>query len=187
MKLKEGIIDRNGMRQEPCQYDIQNLDWSGQFILNSITKRLYDDVTQQVGAHASGPRILQEIVSIKQQLDATAIITMQEQLCQMRLDKEPAENVALFTNKIKAIATKLENFKTKHGKHLVTDLSALVAKPYTKCSVEVFRSEANKHFLKVNRDPSVMSWTAITTDLVLLYRSLLGQKGEWQPAERKEG
>ena len=176
-ELKEGA--------NACPYDIQNLDWSGMYIYNSVTKKLYDDIVDSIGTSESGPRVLQEIICIKQQTDAGGIRAMETKLQTLSLAKEPAENVAEFTKKVKAIAKLLSNFKDGYGNPRIVDLSTMVSKCYISSTVEVFRTEANRFHIKATRNPSSVRWEDVTKDLLTLYRSLLGQPSGWPPALTK--
>ena len=119
---------KTGVGSKPrCPYDKQNLEWSGSYILNSLTKKLHSDVTQTTGQYPYGPEVLREVINIKQQLDSTAIRVIEQELQKLCLDCEPAENVAKFTKKVKAHATKLENFKDSAGNPCVTDIAQMVA------------------------------------------------------------
>lgn len=78
---------------------------------------------------------------------------------------------------------KLANCVNANGDPFTRDMSATVAKGFTKCSVENFRHEASQICNKCNLNPDAMKWGDITTKLLRLYRSLSGQKGEWPPGE----
>ena len=63
-----------------CIYDLQNLERSGEFIIRSLTKKFSEDVTSVIGMNPSGPRVLQEIISIKQQLDSSGARALENKL-----------------------------------------------------------------------------------------------------------
>ena len=171
-----------GISTLPCQYDEQNLDWSGQYLLNSISPKLYQDITSIITHNASGPCVLQEIINIKQIMDASGIRTLERQLQTLKLVNQPAENVLEFSKKVQAIALKLSNCTDDKGAPFTRDLSAMVAKCYTSSTVEIFRNQAQQIHLRVNRDPRSMSWDAIIRERLQLYCTLKGQQGEWHPA-----
>ena len=183
----QGVPSKDSPLRSPvCPYDLQNLEWSGNFIMNSISQKLRTDVATMVGKYPHGPVALREIINIKQQLDAAGVRTLEDQLKGFCISKEPAENVINYITKIKPVYLKLANCVDKHGSPHTRDLSTLIAKGFIKCSVETFRLRAMHFYNICNEDPTRLSWDEITSPLLLLYRSLSGQVGGWPPAEAKK-
>ena len=174
----EDILTHTG-----CICDLQNLERSGEFIIRSLTKKFSEDVTSAIGMNPGGPRVLQEIISIEQQLDSSGMRALENILQAFQLKDEPAENVAECIKKITPVTKSLMNCVNSQGDPKTGDVSATVAKGFTKCSVESFRMEAMLFHTACNRDSNAMRWDEITTQLLASCHSLLGQKGEWPPAE----
>jgi hypothetical protein len=53
--LRAGIPKSDGTILPPCDYDLDNLKWSGKAILNSVLLRLWETVKKDLGVDASGP------------------------------------------------------------------------------------------------------------------------------------
>ena len=141
---------------EGCTCDENNLERSGEFILRSLTTKLSDDVTSVMGMNPSGPRVLQEVISMKQQLDASGVRELEQSLQSFELKHEAAENVVEHAKKITPRIKKLANCVNGQGVPHTRDLSTLVAKGFTKCSAETFRIEAISLHTLCNRNPSAM-------------------------------
>ena len=43
---------------KPWTYDMENMEWAGAFIMNSITEQLYNDVSSIIGLYPKGPEAL---------------------------------------------------------------------------------------------------------------------------------
>ena len=88
-------------------------------------------------------------------MDIAGIGALEDKLKSLKLEHEPAENVAEF-KKISFFALKLSNCVDANGEPHTRDLSTLVAKCFTKCTVDAFCLEALTIYNKCNDDPQSM-------------------------------
>ena len=166
-----------------CEYDETNLEWSGTFLMHSISDKLAEDVENVIGNYAPGPMVLQEIIKNKQQVDAMGRRKLEADLQGLKLSDQPCENVLEFSKKVRTIALKLDNIRDSYGNPLTSDLSAMVAETFTSCSVEMFRNKAQELFLLANTRPHAIHWRDIIKDSVNLYRAI---ETKWEPAQIKK-
>ena len=178
--LAEGLTNETGEAIKPCFYDKQNLTWSGKFILASISNQLFTMVISNLGDTApSGPRTFKEIINITQQLDAMGVRELVDKLTRLRIEKEPAENVETFNQKLRPLATTIANCNG------ASDLDVLVAKTYINTSVDAFKIEALQNFNDLNQRCKSHRWDQTLQKHVYTYRRLVALK-EWPPALGKQ-
>jgi hypothetical protein len=179
--LHEGVYV-NGTRQPVCPYDIQNLQWSGKMILNSITKTFRSLLVSDLGPTPDGPIILCKIVNKVQMMSTNAMRDLETRLRSLNLKSETGEDVESFCVKVKEIADRLDQGIS----YKPTDLSVLVAQKFVYSTVETFRIQAIQIYTRVQQDPKSMHYSTILTMLRESYVQLKGMK-MWPPlmAQRK--
>jgi hypothetical protein len=160
----------------PCDYDINNLKWSGKAIMNSIALDLWETIEKEdVGIGANGPATYTAVIAKIQQVSASAVRTMVNTLKQMSLIKEPGQDVETFGSKIVEMARRI----TGSGS-APSDLTSIVAGCFVECDVLAFKLKALQFADLVDTDPKQMSWEEIVRQLKAKYLSLLGS-GVWEP------
>ena len=87
-------------REAICQFDEDNLWWSGQALLNSISETFWAEIEKEVGDDPAGPSVLCVIMSKMQHMYCSAIRGLTEQLGILKLTKELAENVEMSGSKV---------------------------------------------------------------------------------------
>jgi hypothetical protein len=75
------------------QYAIQNLDWSGQYLLNSISISIYREVLKKVPVNASGPEVLLATISYVGTYTYDTMEKLKAKLKKIKLSNYPGENV----------------------------------------------------------------------------------------------
>jgi hypothetical protein len=80
----------------PCDYNSDNLKWSGKAILNSTTLPLWEIVKKDLGVDASGPKAFAAVVHKLQQVGSTAVCALVNELKNISLQKEPGQDVEIF-------------------------------------------------------------------------------------------
>jgi hypothetical protein len=53
--LQAGVLQPDGTTLPPCDYNLDNLKWSGKAILNSVSLALWETVKKDLGMDTSGP------------------------------------------------------------------------------------------------------------------------------------
>jgi hypothetical protein len=71
--LHAGVPKIDGTISPPCDYDLDNLKWSGKAILNSMSLPLWEIVERDLGVDASGPEAFAAVVYKLQQVSSAAI------------------------------------------------------------------------------------------------------------------
>jgi hypothetical protein len=94
--LRAGITQANGINLPPCNYDLDNLKWSGNAILNSVSLPLWETVEKDLGVDASGPEAFAAVVYKLQQVSSAAVRTLVDELKGLSLLKEPGQDVEIF-------------------------------------------------------------------------------------------
>ena len=75
-ELKEGVLKADGSRHDICQYDIDNLQWSGKALLNSIDLDLWAEIEKELSYNASGPEVFASVIERMQQVNASTVRTL---------------------------------------------------------------------------------------------------------------
>jgi len=87
--LSNGINHPVQGQLPPCQYDIQNLDYSSIFIKASLTPKFKSEIEHALGLEASGPQVLLAIIERKLSLQASLQRELITALEQLHITSEP--------------------------------------------------------------------------------------------------
>ena len=124
-------------RNPSCAFDRDNLRWSGQFIMNSITLPLWQLIERETGPEPTGPEAFYAIIQHAQVATASMVQSLVNDLKKMSLKQEPGQHVEQFSIKVTNIGRRLS------GSFIpVPNLNSLIIKPYLDCEVEAFRMTA---------------------------------------------
>ena len=86
-----------GIRGAPvCDYDVDNLKWSGKAIMNIIYLDLWESTDKYLGFEANEPDNYAEVISKIHQVRYSAIHNIVDGLRNMYLIKEPGQDVNTF-------------------------------------------------------------------------------------------
>lgn len=173
--LRKGVPDVDGSLLPICDYDLDNLKWSGKAILNSITLALWETVEKDLGVDTSGPEAFASVVSKLQQVSSAAVRTLVDELKGLSLLKEPGQDVELFGGRVVELCRRI----TGTGM-APTDLVVLAASTFLECDVLSFKLKAIDVHDSVDENPQTMNWDAVVRTLKNKYQSLKGQ-GLWTP------
>jgi hypothetical protein len=88
-------------RNRVCQYDSQNLCWSGRFLLNSLSKNFNNIMISDLGPTPDIPILFCKIVNKVQLITCNAMWDLETQLRNLNLRAEQGENVETFCMKVK--------------------------------------------------------------------------------------
>lgn len=176
LTLLEGELGYDGA---PCMYDEKNLKLSSSVLLNSLSKDMLKKVENDgAGYGASGLLVFGAILNIHQSLSRSEIRALVTELTNMRLTKEPAENVETFVDKICDRAWRIEG--TGGAPNY---LALLVYETFLGSSTAIFHVQVMEVLnLADKRDPTVADWEAQLRTFTTRYRTLIA-RGLWEGAK----
>jgi hypothetical protein len=105
--LHAGVLKTDGTVLPPCDYDLDNLKWSGKAVLNSVSLPLWETVGKDLGVHGSGPKAFIAVVYKLQQVCSAAIRTLVDELKALSLLKEPGQDVEIFGGRIDELCRRI--------------------------------------------------------------------------------
>jgi hypothetical protein len=173
--LRAGVPKTDGTLLPPCNYDLDNLKWSGKAILNSITLPLWETVEKDLGVDGSGPEAFAAVVYKLQQVSSAAVRTLVDELKSLSLLKEPGQDAEIFGGRVVELCRRISGTGSAP-----TDLVVLAAATFLECDVLAFKLKAIKVHDEVDDNPRAMTWDAVVRTLKTKYQSLKGQ-GLWTP------
>ena len=197
-ELQTGVYNAGSEtdRFDVCPFDLDNLAWSGRFIMNSITTPLWETIEKKVGAELTDLAAFYAIIQDAQVLTASMVQNLTNQLAGMSLKQELEQDVNTFANKVFNIAHKIDDLVIK-----VPNLNSLVLAPFMQCVVEAFQQEVTNlhkqadrvsHVATISIQPVAAGGTDTTPTwhepLSLLkqqYRELKGA-GLWTPMKERK-
>ena len=164
-------------------YDLENLQMSGKMLKASLKIDMLKKVDQETSANATGPEVYAAVVNLHQSLGSSAVRQLTEQLQQLKLVKEPAENVTIFGDKVLDLALRIQGSGPLTCPH---DLGTLVYECFKGSTTSEFAAEVTDFCRKSNKqDVPVADWEASISELKSLYRTLIVRK-EWEAAKHHE-
>jgi hypothetical protein len=113
------------------QYAIQNLDWSSQYLLNSISISIYREVLKKVPVNASGPEVLLAIISCVGTYTYDTMEKLKAKLKKIKLSNYPGDNVQKMNVDIKAQCDILDG-----ARYWEKDLLHVITKKYNSSKCE---------------------------------------------------
>ena len=175
--LKEGLDDKTGSKLDICEFELENLKWSGTALKNSISLKLWQTIEKDVMFGASGPEVFGAIVDKVQQVCASAVRSLTNTLDTMSITTVMRQDVDEFSRMITEIATRIDGTGAAPS-----DLNVLVAKAFLNADNKMFDSRATELWNLVD-DGNKMHWREIISELTSKYRRLVGLK-LWGPAAK---
>lgn len=138
-------------------------------------QRMLKKVERDIPEGASGPEVLAAIVNLHQSLSTSSVRILVNQLTNLKLAKEPGENVETFANKVIDVAKRIEGTGMAPN-----DFTVLIYKTFQGSSSEYFASEARDLYSKANKqDTTVNKYEEAIIGLKKTYRDLKDQS-EWE-------
>jgi hypothetical protein len=175
--VKEHVDD---LKRVADDYDIENLELSAIFILNSLDIEMMRIIRAQVTEDASGPEVFAAVINYHQSLHEKAVERIIYKMSQLSITKEPAENVDTFSNKV-----------LKYGKHIeaigtdeqIAKLPKRIIDSYQETQSTVFNIYAAIMQERIySGDDELMDWEKNVLNLKEKYRDLIAI-GQW-PAKK---
>ena len=175
--LNAGLKDKDGSQLDICEFDQENLKWSGTSLKNSISLKLWQTIEKDVLFGASGPEVFGAIVDKVQQVCASAVRSLTNTLEGMSITTVVRQDVDEFSRMITEIATRIDGTGAAPG-----DLNVIVAKTFLHADNKMFDSTAVKLWNLADEGGN-MHWRDIIGELTQKYRRLAGQN-LWGPAAK---
>ena len=175
--LNAGLEKADGTQLDCCEFDQENLKWSGTSLKNSISLKLWQTIEKDVLFGASGPEVFGAIVDKVQQVCASAVRSLTNTLEGMSITTMVRQDVDEFSRLITEIATRIDGTGAAPS-----DLNVIVAKTFLNADNKMFDSRATELWNLVD-DGSKMHWREIIGELTTKYRRLVGQN-LWGPAAK---
>ena len=177
--LRKGL-PKDDTSIDACPYDIDNLEWSGKAIANSVSLKLWSTIEKEVGYDSSGPEVFSAIIEKMQSVSDAAVRMMVGDLKNMKLKEYPGQDCESFAVPLRELVTRIEGSGAAPG-----DLKSLVAATFLNCEDLAFNIEATKLHTDANKRRSKLTWTEIVQENVNTYRDLVTQE-LWSPAQSKK-
>ena len=172
-------------------YALQNLEWSGRYLLASIHSSLYEKVLNKIPVNFTGPEVLSAIIACSATYSYDSMENLKNKLKNIKNSDFPGENVSKMNVVIKDICDRL--YGSGFWEH---DLLNSICKKYKAVSCEEFRlwalsnlTSKVKVYLRMRGlqnpdtiDPSkCITYDQILDESTFQYEELYGQN-EWTAA-----
>ena len=161
-------------------YALQNLEWSGIYLQNSITHDLLAKVLRLVPITASGPEVFMAILSVCYSDSYDALEQTKTNLKLIKLKDYPGENVEECVTVISQLAERLDSAGAFEPQLLCS-----IMKIFEHAKDERFRLWAMSKYkecanynkeLRFGSNPTTMTYEEICQDAVTEYKSLVDSK-----------
>lgn len=115
-------------------YALQNLEWSGRYLLASIHSSLYEKVLNKIPVNSTGPEVLSAIIACSATYSYDSMENLKNKLKNIKISDFPGENVSKMNVAIKDICDRL--YGSGFWEY---DLLNSICKKYKAVSCEEFR------------------------------------------------
>ena len=168
-----GKVAPGKFRLPVCPHDTKNLEYSGIFLLASLTKDHRQKIKKALGPCPSGLKVLAYIVKKRLRKLISRQRTLTESIAKMRLCDEDHEDVDQFNVKLTAICKEICQLG-----YAPPDLALTVAKTFVS-SVSHFQTEIMTLVLKLEADYEAFTWEEVLESTEEWYTAL---SDYWTPA-----
>ena len=178
---EDGVHDGKGGRLPVCSYDITNLDWGYDAIKNSQSTMMgkhQQNTLKAIDYH--GPGILFAVTQLLYKHSESKVEKLLVKIQALDIKKYPGENVSLLTVDMLDLLQQLE-MNVMPGASVDT-LKTKVLKPFTKSSLEFFKSEAMRIDMQASTPTSntIEGVKTSVKELEAVYTSMM-EKGHHAP------
>ena len=177
----DGVLNANNTNEAVCYFDIDNLDWSGDMMKNSISFKLWRDIEGLLPG-MSGPEIFLAVCKRTQHTSASTCRALVTQLQGLRLNKEPGMDVNKFSLRV---IEKLEMIEKCSEDSIPNDLSLVVAECYQNTGVGPYDLEATTWYNKCDDNPKCVVPRQFISRMKAKYTSL-ESKNQWPHKNQKQ-
>ena len=162
------------------EFDKENLRLSAITIRNSLGPNLLQRVSSLLASNSTGPMVFKTALDQVMHMNSTTIRTLSNQLGELQLKSIPGESAPDLTEKVTELAREIEG----SGK-APDDLINLVSKPFTKGTVDSFKTHALGIHTQVMKGQCTESWSNLVQNHNAFYQDLV-QSGDYPPASGKK-
>ena len=177
----DGVKTGEAGREAVCQWDVDNLEWSGDLIKNSVSFKLWREI-EGLKPGTTGPQLMKAALDRLQNTSTSTARSLVNQLETLKLSKEPGMDVPVFITKVTPI---LEQINQCDERSIPSDLSAVMAACFLDTGVAAFNLEATTLFNQLDRDPTVKTPTEVLEQMRDKYIGLEGKK-MWPHKSQKQ-
>jgi hypothetical protein len=178
----DGVRKATGGQNHPvCDWDLDNLTWSGEMLKDSISDKLWMDIVSLLPSE-TGPHIFMAIVDRVKYTSASTTRNLIKQLESLSLTKEPGMDVTTFSIKV---LNKIEKIEQCDESTFPPDLSLVTAGRFLHTGVSMFDQDAVQYFNLCNKNLKAMTPRKIIESLKNKYIGLVGL-GEWPHKSQKD-
>ena len=135
---EDGVVKSNTAREPVCQWDLNNLDWSGDMVMKSLSFKMWREIENKL-ADTSGPEIFKVALDRRQSTSTSVCRVLVNKLTEMHLNKEPGMDVRTFTIKIEEVLEQITQCKKET---IPTDLATVVAGTFLETGIQTFDYDA---------------------------------------------
>ena len=107
-QLNRGLKLSKTSRCPICQWNLENLQWSGKALENSVSNALWRLVERDLPAHATGPEVFKAIIMKWKHLSTSTIRTMVQELKTLKIVNVPGQDVNVLAEKLADKAGQIE-------------------------------------------------------------------------------
>jgi hypothetical protein len=141
--LDKGVWGKDAASGDPvrlpiCQYDLVNMDWSAEAVLNSCTPALRYDLENKVAIQDhNGPKLMMTLLTMLYRPSLSKLKELREKLEALDIRTYPGENVTLFCHDASKLVCEIRmNFMRNAA---VDDLTTAALTGLHHCSEELLR------------------------------------------------
>lgn len=140
--LTHGVWYKNSagttIRHSVCPYDLVNMDWSAEAVLNSCTPALRYDLENKVAIHDhNGPKLMMTLLTMLYRPSLSKLEELRDKLKSLDIRKYPGENITLFCHDASKLVCEIRmNFMRTST---VDDLTTVALTGLHGCSEELIR------------------------------------------------
>ena len=173
-RLQNGVNGAN-----VCPYDLKNLDYSGRFLLASLTKSYKYTVLEELGPSPHGLAVFGYIVKTRLIKALTRQRDLITKLSKLQLSDQEGENVRKFNVKLRDCCREIEQTGPPPR-----DLAFMVSCTYVSSQVPFFANKLLDVQLELEDDPTLYTWTQV---LEIALNHYLAMDTFWTPAGNSLG
>ncbi|MGH3053676.1 MAG: zinc finger CCHC domain-containing protein, partial [Gaiellaceae bacterium] len=163
------------------EYDLQNLQWSADFLSASLSKQQKANIAKFPEAENNGPLLWMHLVGENTMANERALQTLLFKLQKMAIRDYPGKNVQKCTREISEICQKLDA-----GNMLPTNINGILCGIFIKCSVPSFSQYFNYVRGHMKKNPMEYSWGSLITEADGEYVDTVTADG-WLPTSEAKG
>ena len=169
--------DRAGTLGHYDKFDKENLRLSAIVVKSSLGPKLQQRIASIIEPDDNGPKIFKIALNQVMYMNAITIRTLSNKLGSLSLKSIPGESVSALTEQVTELAREIQG-----SGNPPSDLKNLVSKPYTKGTVDAFKTHALGIHMQVMRGTYTNTWQEMVTEHSAVYQDLV-QSDEYPPAK----